>query len=170
MLEENSHLACIQSSPIVRPNESSTDAKTWSYGSVLWCKQQSRSNSQAKKKCRVCLPANPYVPELSLFKHSDVKMSRATAYYRLCPALNLLFIILLFKSSLFISSSLFPIFIFLIMSPFSCSPPSPSLAGVSLNEGDLLLRFSFPTEAPLLQTPRQKHKGSLGFYNSQRTY
>lgn len=122
MLEENSHLACIQSSPIVRPNESSTDAKTWSYGSVLWCKQQSRSNSQAKKKCRVCLPANPYVPELSLFKHSDVKMSRATAYYRLCPALNLLFIILLFKSSLFISSSLFPIFIFLIMSPFSSSP------------------------------------------------
>lgn len=102
MLEENSHLACIQSSPIVRPNESSTDAKTWSYGSVLWCKQQCRSNSQAKKKCRVCLhlPANPYVPELRLSKHSDVKLSRATAYYRLCPALNLLFIILLFKSSL----------------------------------------------------------------------
>lgn len=102
--------------------KSSTDAKTWSYGSVLWCKQQSRSNSQAKKKCRVCLPANPYVPELRLSKHSDVKMSHATAYYRLCPALNLLFIILLFKSSLFISSSLFPIFIFLIMSPFSSSP------------------------------------------------
>lgn len=126
MLEENSHLACIQSSPIVRPNESSTDAKTWSYGSVLWCKQQSRSNSQAKKKCRVCLhlPANPYVPELRLSKHSDVKMSHATAYYRLCPALNLLFIILLFKSSLFISSSLFPIFIFLIIPPFSSSPIS----------------------------------------------
>lgn len=69
------------------------------------------------------LPANPDVPELRLSKHSDVKMSHATAYYRLCPALNLLFIILLFKSSL--SSFLhlyFQFSFFLIMSPLSSSP------------------------------------------------